>query len=178
MIRRRMAISPPDRLSGACETALRRLETAIAKPPSEVTDEPPHTFVETGEVLFWLYAIGDTEDDGQILSPGLQWARNQYAHGNLITEAVEYHYGLALGDFVLNGSRFPGHLWTPRERIGTHRKARDHRELPAKAEAARLLQWRDYDDHLAGHPVVATLWDELSRLTAIVSPRDLARDED
>jgi hypothetical protein len=82
---------------------------------------------------------------------------------------------MALGAVALGAP--PVHLWTPREYIGTHVKARDHRKLPAKAEAARAVQWTDYEDRLAGHPVVATLWDELSWLTANVSPRDLARDE-
>lgn len=179
MIRRRMAISPPDRLIGACLSALRRLETAIEKPPGETTDEPPHTFVETGEVLFWLYAIGDTES-GQILSPGFQWARHQYAHGNLLTEATEHHYGATLGRMALGAVALgapPVHLWTPREYIATHVKARDHRQLSAKAAALRELQWRDYDDRLAGQPVVATLWDELSELAAIVNPRDLAPED-
>jgi hypothetical protein len=140
MIRRWMTLSPPDRLIGACETALRRLEAATVEPPRETTDEPPHTFVETGEVLFWLYAIGDTES-GQILSPGFRWARHQYAHGNLLTKATEHHYGATLGRMVLGAVALgapPVHLWTPRENISTHRKARDHRKLSAKAEAARV----------------------------------------
>jgi hypothetical protein len=176
MIRRRMAISPPDRLIGACEAALRRLETAIVEPPPETTDEPPHTFAEIGEVLFWLYAIGDTET-GQILSPGFQWARHQYAHGNLLTDATEYHYGATLGRMMLGAVALgapPVHLWTPREHISTHRKAKDHRKLSAKEEAARELQWTDYGARVAGEPVVATLWDELSELVANVNPRDLA----
>ena len=155
-----MTLSPPDRLIGACETALLRLEATGG--------DPPHVFAETGEVLFWLFAIGDTRS-GNLLSPGFQWARNQYAHGNLITEAVEYHYGATLGHFVLGASRFgepPAHRWTPREHIGTYPKAHDRPDLAA-----------DYDAELAGKPAVATFWDELSELVANVNPRDLARDE-
>jgi hypothetical protein len=175
MIRRRMAISPPDRLIGACETALRRLEAAVVAPPDD-PDAPPHTFAEIGEVLFWLYAIGDTET-GQILSPGFQWARHQYAHGNLLTDAAEHHYGATLGRMALGTVALrtpPEHLWTPREHISTHTKAKDHRKLSAKAEAARLFQWTDYGARLAGKPVVATLWDELAELVANVNPCDLA----
>lgn len=156
MIRRWMTLSPPGRLIDACLFALRRLE---AKTGETRTGEPS-LFAETGEVLFWLYAIGDT-DDGNIVSPGFQWARHQYAHGNLITEMGEYKYGATLGPIVLDETRLgeaPVHRWTPRESIGTYAKARDHRKLPAKADAARALQWKDYDDHLASHPVVATLF--------------------
>jgi hypothetical protein len=157
MIRRWMTLSPPDRLIGACKTALARLEATGA--------DPPHVFAETGEVLFWLYAIGDT-GHGNLLSPGFQWARHQYAHGNLITEAVEYQYGAVLGRMMLGSTPLGApsvHRWTPREHIGTYPKAHDRTDLAA-----------DYDARLAGKPVVATLWDELSELVANVNPRDLA----
>jgi hypothetical protein len=163
MIRRWMTVSPPDRLIGACETALRRLEATRG--------DPPHVFAETGEVLFWLYAIGDTgKPQDHLLSPGFQWARHQYAHGNLITEPVEYHYGATLGHFVLGKSRLgepPIHRWAARPGIGRYEKAHPRPELEES----------DYDAHLAGQPVIATLWNELSELVAIVNPRDLARDE-
>lgn len=155
-----VTVSPPDRLIGACETALARLEATRG--------DPPHVFAETGEVLFWLYAIGDT-DGGMILSPGFQWARNQYAHGNLITEPVEWDYGATLGHFVLGVTKLgapPLHRWTPRPDIGRYAKARDRPDLAA-----------DYDARLAGEPVIQSLWDELSELVANINPRDLARGE-
>jgi hypothetical protein len=171
VISRWATLSPPGRLIDACLFALRRLETKIGETK---TGDPPYIFVETGEVLFWLYAIGDT-DSGQILSPGFQWARHQYAHGNLITECVEYHPGATV--FILDDTPLdepPETVWTPRESVGTYAKARDHHKLSPKAEAARALQWEDYHERLAGQPVVLTLWNELSELAAIVSPRDLA----
>jgi hypothetical protein len=61
MTHRWMTLSPPDRLIGACETALARLEATGG--------DPPHIFAETGEVLFWLFAIGDTGKDN-LLSRG------------------------------------------------------------------------------------------------------------
>jgi hypothetical protein len=160
MIGRWMTLSPPDRLIGACLTALARLEATPG--------DPPHVFAETGEVLFWLYAIGDT-DHGMILSPGFQWARNQYAHGNLITEPVEFHHGTTPGYFAepttLQDAP-PLHRWTPREFIGTYAKARESPDLAA-----------DYDARLAGKPVIQSLWDELSELVANVNPRDLAPED-
>jgi hypothetical protein len=150
-----MTLSPPDRLIFACETALARLEATRG--------DPPRVFAETGEVLFWLYAIGDTgKPEDHLLSPGFQWARHQYAHGNLITEAVEYHHGVPLSS---HDARIdPGapwvHCWTPREYIGTYAKAHRNAELAA-----------DYDARLAGQPVIATLWDEFSELVANVNPR-------
>jgi len=166
MIRRWMALSPPGRLIDVCLIALRRLETKIGgtKPGT-----PPHIFAETGEVLFWLYAVGDT-DAANLLSPGFRWARHQYAHGNLITELGEYHLGATLGHLVLDQSRLdepPVNVWTPREHIGTYAKARK----PTKAERD------DYDARLAGKPVVSTLWDELSEVAQNVLPRDLSPGE-
>ena len=166
MIRLWMALSPPGRLIDVCLIALRRLETKIGgtKPGT-----PPHIFAETGEVLFWLYAVGDT-DAANLLSPGFRWARHQYAHGNLITELGEYHLGATLGHLVLDQSRLdepPVNVWTPREHIGTYAKARK----PTKAERD------DYDARLAGKPVVSTLWDELSEVAQNVLPRDLSPGE-
>jgi hypothetical protein len=160
MVHRWMTLSPPDRLIGACETALTRLETT--------SGDPPHIFAETGEVLFWLYAIGDTGQKN-LLSPGFQWARHQYAHGNLITEAVAF-YGATLGSRWTVGSGIglgaPAvHRWMARGEIGTYPKARERSDL-----------WPDYDARLAHRPVIATLWDEFSELVANVSPRDVARD--
>lgn len=160
-----MALSPPGRLIDACLIALRRLEKTIEETKPGV---PPHIVAETGEVLFWLYAIGDT-DGGNIVSPGFQWARHQYAHGNLITELGEYRLGVTPGHIleVTPLGDPPVNVWTPREHIGTYAKARK----PTQAER------EDYDARLAGKPVVATLWDEVSEVTQNVVPRDLSPDE-
>jgi hypothetical protein len=160
VIRRRMTLSPSDRLIGACETALARLEASRG--------DPPRIFAETGEVLFWLYAIGDTGGDN-LLSPGFQWARHQYAHGNLITEAVEHHQAVPIGRMMVGPTPLGMpwvHRWMARTDIGTYAKARK----PTKTERD------DYDARLSGKPVIATLWDELSKLVANVNPRDLAPD--
>src|ERR1019366_8570135 len=67
------------RLIEACEAALTRLE-AKAGPNYNI-------FAETGEVLFWLYAISSFEDDeNPTIAPGFRWARDNYGHGILLRE--------------------------------------------------------------------------------------------
>ena len=112
-------------------------------------------FAGIGEVLFWLYAIGDNSK-GKRLSLGLQWARHQYAHGNLLTDEVEYNYGAMLGQFVLGKTRLgqlPQYVWMTRSDI-------------IQTPNARILPRleRAYDRNVAGHPVIASLRLELSRL--------------
>ena len=159
-------------LIGACETALLRLEATGG--------DPPHVFGETGEVLFWLYATGDT-GRGDLLSPGFQWARNQYAHGNLITEAVEYHYGATLGHFVLGASRLgapPVYRWTPREHIGTYPKAHDRPDLAADYRHSNSPETRRR--HILGRIVRASRERQSSRSRAgrglATGPRDRCQD--
>lgn len=121
------------RLVEACSAALERLEAKSG---------PEHNiFPETGEVLFWLYSIGDEAKPNR-LSLGLQWARNQYAHGNLLTDVVEFDYGAP-----------PQHRWMARTTVGIHTKAQ--RRTPLE---------HAYDNDVAGHPVIARLRLELSRL--------------
>jgi hypothetical protein len=136
------------RLIEACRDALARLE-AKAGPGHNI-------FAETGEVLFWLYAIGD-EPGGNRLHAGFQWARHQYAHGNLIADVYWTEWGAMPGTFI-PGRTMPGSLpvcrWLPCDRIARYAKARRLTELR-----------RDYETRLVGQPVLATLRDELGRLT-------------
>ncbi len=149
--RRWINLSPRDRLVAACRAALARLELEARPSP-----EPHSIFAETGELLFWLYALAD-DGGGNRLSPGLQWARHQYAHGNLLTGVIEYDYGATLGHFVLGQTRLdapPQHRWMARTTIGINAKAR--RGTPLE---------QAYDNDVAGHPVIARLRLELARLT-------------
>lgn len=136
------------RLVDACEAALQRLEAKSG---------PLHNiFADTGEVLFWLHALGDEGDGRNRLSPGLQWARHQYAHGNLLTDVVEYDHGATLGHFVIGRTKLdapPRHIWTARPNIGINAKARGGTKLE-----------QAYDNDVAGHPVTTRLRLELSRL--------------
>jgi hypothetical protein len=136
------------RLVEACNAALERLEAKSG---------PEHNiFAETGEVLFWLHALGDDGDGVNRLSPGLQWARHQYAHGNLLTEAVEFDHGATLGHFVVGSTALdtpPHYRCMPRTTIG----------INAKARRGTALE-QAYDNDVARHPVVARLRLELSRL--------------
>jgi hypothetical protein len=149
--RRWVSLSPRDRLVAACQAALARLEVEARPGP-----EPHSIFAETGEVLFWLHAMGD-ECGSNRISPGLAWARHQYAHGNLLTGIVEYDYGTMLGHFVLGQTKLdapPQHRWMARTTIGINSKARRGTALE-----------QAYDNDVAGHPVVARLRLELSRLS-------------
>jgi hypothetical protein len=42
-----------------------------------------NVFAETGEILFWLYAIGNLGVNETRLSLGLRWARDQVHSGRL-----------------------------------------------------------------------------------------------
>jgi hypothetical protein len=150
MTTRWMTLAPRDRLAAACEAALERL----AAKARSVT-EPQSIFAETGEALFWLFALGD-DAQGNRLREGLIWARHQYAHGNLLTEAVEFTRG-SMPPFPA-GSTGPGtpphHRWMSRPDIGRHQKS--HGRPTAETD--------DYDKYVAGRPVIASLREELDRL--------------
>ncbi len=123
---------------------------------SRSSPDPQSIFAETGEVLFWLHALGDDGGGVSRLSPGLQWARHQYAHSNLLTEAVEFDHGAKLGHFMMGTTALdtpPQHLWMSRSSIGLYPKARRGTALEQAC-----------DNDVAGHPVAARLRLELSRL--------------
>jgi hypothetical protein len=134
------------RLTEACSAALERLE-AKAGPEHNI-------FAETGEVLFWLYAIGERRPKANRISFALKWARDQYAHGKLLSDVVEVDYGAALGHLVLGKSKLdapPQHVWMATKDLPT-------RPYPASDAA------KDYDKNFATQPVISTLRAELARL--------------
>jgi hypothetical protein len=134
------------RLVEACSAALDRLEAKSG---------PEHNiFAETGEVLFWLHAIGETNPQARRISSALKWARDQYAHGKLLSDVVEVDYGAVLGHLVLDKSRLdapPQHVWMATKALPT-------KPHPASDAA------EDYDENFATQPVIATLRAEFSRL--------------
>jgi hypothetical protein len=136
----------------AGRAALSRLENKTGADPRDI-------FAETGEVLFWLYALGDIGDDKpNVMSPGLQSVRHCYAHGNLLTAIVDYQLVFVLDETTLDASLDKReHLWS--ERVLINPKARDskkQRDLESK-----------YRTEVATRPVVVTLRDELNRLAAL-----------
>lgn len=105
-------------------------------------------------MLFWLYAIGDTNPQAKRISSALKWARDQYAHGKLLSDVVEVDYGAALGHLVLDKSRLdapPQHVW-----MATN-------DLPTKPHPGSNAA-KDYDKNFATQRVIATLRAELARL--------------
>jgi hypothetical protein len=78
----------------ACRAALARLEAKTGTDPRDI-------FAEVGEVLFWLYALGDVGNRCNDMHAGLRWARFMHGHGCLLTHSVYYDHGAALGHFVL-----------------------------------------------------------------------------
>lgn len=134
------------RLFGSCHRALTRLEVA--------TRTSSDTFMETGEVLFWLYAISNYGSRNPKLSKGLLWARNRYAHGQLFTEPHKMsgdHYDT---DFVWDGSTYAEPHW--KHVFEIHFDEANATPDPKGVQA--------YQDELAGQPVFATLQAEAARL--------------
>jgi hypothetical protein len=141
------------RLIEACSAALERLEAKSG---------PEHNiFAETGEVLFWLYAISAHDDDDgrpDTLSKGFRWARDNYGHGLLIQEL---HYtdhgampgGMQLGTAAARLGSPPTHCWKVVNSV------RDD-DVPDR-HPDRLMA---YNRRLPGRPVIATLRDEFARL--------------
>lgn len=134
------------RLIEACNAALQRLE-AKAGPEQNV-------FAETGEVLFWLYAISNVGGLYPTILPGLRWARNRYAHGQLLTEPHILDGDKLDSTFRLDESQLAQHCWKLRSDIEYDEEvARDDKDGE-----------QSYDEHVAERPVVASLRAELSRL--------------
>jgi hypothetical protein len=135
----------------ACEAAFARLE-AQAGPLHNI-------FAETGEVLFWLYAISNYGvDEAETLSDGVRWARDNYGHGNLLREIHYTDYGAMLGHFVLGVTRLgapPVHRWAAVNSL---------REDGSLGRSPHRL--RAYNRDLAGQPVIATLRAEFDRVVA------------
>ena len=141
-----VAPDPVERLRRACLAAIER----CAAKEREGVD--PDTFAELGESLFWLVALA--EANGRRRAPGLilglTWARNRIAHGALLTAPVGWRYGSELGKWELGRGALgvrSAHLWLPRTAIIV---TSEEQWPDPKGEAA-------YDEHLAGHEVLATL---------------------
>jgi hypothetical protein len=136
---------------------------ALARFEAKSAADPRDVFAETGEVLFWLYALGDTGDrKPNAMSPGLQWVRHCYAHGNLLTTIVDYQLVFVLDETPLDGAQEKReHLWSDRVLINS--KARD-------SELQKALE-RKYRDEVATRPVLATLRDELNKLAGLTGSR-------
>ncbi|MEO6857685.1 MAG: hypothetical protein ABI323_03750 [Solirubrobacteraceae bacterium] len=110
-------------------------------------------FAEIGEALFWLYALG-AHGRTSGLAQGLLFARNQCAHGNLVSQFTEWQYGAELGRLVLG-----------RTRLGTRSAYLWRRNLQTQTVSTRSASQREaYRNHFAGQPVVDTLRAELVRL--------------
>jgi|SRR5450631_2832519 hypothetical protein len=134
------------RLFQSCVRAISRLEVA--------TRTSSDTFTETGEVLFWLYAISNYGSRKAKLSRGLLWARNRYAHGQLFSEPHKMsgdHYDT---DFVWDRSTYAEPHWK-------HVFEIHFDEANATADPKGV---QAYQDELAGQPVLATLHAEATRL--------------
>lgn len=91
------------RLFQACHHALAQLEVQ--------TRTLSDTFTETGEVLFWLYAISNYGRRRASISRGLRWARNRYAHGQLFTEPHKMSGPEYDTDFVWDRSGYAEPHW-------------------------------------------------------------------
>jgi hypothetical protein len=136
---------------------------ALARLEAKAGSDPRDTFAEVGEVLFWLYALGDDGDGkANLLSPGLQWVRHCYAHGNLLTAIVDYQLVFVLDEARLDVPLESGeHVWSGRVIINPKARAdKKQRELE-----------RMYRDHVVTRPVIDTLRDELNRLAGLTGSR-------
>jgi len=139
------------RLFESCRSALTRLEVQ--------TRMRSNTFAETGEVLFWLYAISNYGSRKAKLAAGLQWARNRYAHGQLFTEPHKMSDANYDTEFVWDGSSDAEPHWKHVFEIVFD-------ETNAYPDPKGV---QAYQDELAGQPVLATLQAEAARLLALAS---------
>lgn len=129
---------------------------ALARLEAKTGTDPRDIFAEIGEVLGWLYALGDVDKGRNRMHAGLRWARFMHAHGSLLTEAMYYDHGAVLGHFVLGKTPLgakPQYRWLTRDKIVRRKEAR-HLETA-------------YDDDIADKPVLDALRDELNRLAAL-----------
>ncbi len=144
---RNLAVAPLlVRLFESCHHALGRL--------AEQTRTMHDTFAETGEVLFWLYAISNYRRVKPTLSPGLRWARDRYAHGQLFTEPHKMSGDQYDTDFVWDRSSYAAPHWK-------HALEIHFDNASARPNKSGL---RAYQDELAGRPVLVTLQAEADRL--------------
>jgi hypothetical protein len=134
------------RLIAACEGAFARLEAKSG---------PTHNiFAETGEVLFWLYAISNFDGDPPTIAPSFRWARDNYGHGNLLHE-LHYTDRGAMLPFVLGKTRLgalPVHCWIAVNVVRPGIRERHPERLAA------------YNRYIAGQPVITTLRAEFTRV--------------
>jgi hypothetical protein len=137
------------RLFMACHHALARLEVQ--------TRTMSDTFTETGEVLFWLYAISNYGRRSAAISRGLRWARNRYAHGQLFTEPHKMSGSEYDTDFVWDRSSYAEPHWKHALEIAFDTANADPDQTGLQA----------YQDELAGRPVLATLEAEAQRLLKV-----------
>jgi hypothetical protein len=136
---------------------------ALARLEAKAGSDPKGIFAEMGEVLMWLYALGNNGRKRHHMDPGLRWARTMHNHGWLLTELAYYDGGAMPGSFVLGRTTLgslPHHRWLPTASIGKS----------ANAEPLTYLA-REYDAHIAGRSVIGTLRDELNRLAALTGSR-------
>jgi hypothetical protein len=125
-------------LRAAAEAAIERVHPAFA--------EGGDGFATTGESLFWIHALAQTNaEEGGILD-AIAFARHVVAHGAIVAFPALADKGFGEGGF---GSGLFGHrvLWRPRGEIRLEGSLT--RSTQALASA--------YDEHLAGKDVVQTL---------------------
>ncbi len=148
-----LTVTQAGRVAAAAERAVDRI---AAKEAGGIAAD---AFAEIGEALFWLYALGAHGRTSR-LAPGLLFARNQCAHGNIVSQFTEWQYGAELGRLVLG-----------RSRLGTRSAYLWSRNLQTQTVSTRSTSQRaSYRNHFAGKPVVDTLRAELVRLRKL-SPR-------
>jgi hypothetical protein len=148
---RRLATSA--RLILACRAALERMAHKSG-PEDDI-------FAETGEALCWLYSLGSVGvpyGKPSNMSRGLQWARNRYGHGQLVSWPVAYDAeGAALDRrFIRDDGRLdPHHCWLPSSAIIWD----DANPGPRAGDDEKA-----YDADVAERAVIVTLRAELARL--------------
>ena len=142
------------RLFEACHHALARLEVQ--------TRMRSDTFTETGEVLFWLYAISNYGRPRPALGRGLRWARNRYAHGQLFTEP----------------HKMSGSLYDTKFRVGREQRRENlagRHPLETHFDLANAIPdpkgFQAFKDDLTARPVLATLQAEAERLLKLAAQR-------
>ncbi len=144
------------RLIEAGEAAFARLE-AKSGPGNNI-------FAETGEVLFWLYAMSNFGVKHPTIAPSFRWARDNYGHGILLHELHYTDGGTLHGVYVrkddklvadFSGASPPGppvHCWV----VVKVARPGQREEHPERLAA--------YNRYLAGQPVIATLRAEFDRI--------------
>ena len=135
------------RLIESCEAAFARLEATAGR--------FENIFAETGEVLFWMYAISSFEDDEKpTIAPSFQWARDNYGHGILLRELHYADRGAVLPIIpgVTRLGTLPTYCWVVVKVVRPGARERHPERLAA------------FNRYLGGQPVIATLRGEFERI--------------